>query len=66
MALELESQGLFAERGVPVLYTGIGKVKDKVVVMLDAAKVMSPGDSSTVASALTSAEAGPASLAHAA
>lgn len=26
MALELESQGLFAERGVPVLYTGIGKV----------------------------------------
>lgn len=26
MALEVESQGLFAERGVPVLYTGIGKV----------------------------------------
>ena len=26
MALELESQGLFAERGVDVLYTGIGKV----------------------------------------
>jgi adenosylhomocysteine nucleosidase len=26
MALELESQGLFAERGVAVLYTGIGKV----------------------------------------
>lgn len=26
MALELESQGLFAARGVPVLYTGIGKV----------------------------------------
>lgn len=26
MALEIESQGLFAERGVPVLYTGIGKV----------------------------------------
>lgn len=26
MALELESQGLFAARGVPVLYTGLGKV----------------------------------------
>jgi adenosylhomocysteine nucleosidase len=26
MALEVESQGLFAEREVPVLYTGIGKV----------------------------------------
>lgn len=26
MALEIESQGLFAERGVPVLYTGVGKV----------------------------------------
>jgi adenosylhomocysteine nucleosidase len=26
MALEVESQGLFAERQVPVLYTGIGKV----------------------------------------
>jgi adenosylhomocysteine nucleosidase len=26
MALEVESQGLFAERGVDVLYTGIGKV----------------------------------------
>lgn len=26
MALEIESQGLFAELGVPVLYTGIGKV----------------------------------------
>jgi adenosylhomocysteine nucleosidase len=26
MALELESQGLFAARGIPVLYTGIGKV----------------------------------------
>jgi len=26
MALELESQGLFAERNVPVLYTGLGKV----------------------------------------
>jgi len=26
MALEIESQGLFSERGVPVLYTGIGKV----------------------------------------
>ncbi len=26
MALEIESQGLFAERGVPVLYTGLGKV----------------------------------------
>jgi adenosylhomocysteine nucleosidase len=26
MALEIESQGLFAERGVEVLYTGIGKV----------------------------------------
>jgi adenosylhomocysteine nucleosidase len=26
MALELESQGLFAERGISVLYTGIGKV----------------------------------------
>ncbi len=26
MALEIESQGLFAARGVPVLYTGIGKV----------------------------------------
>jgi adenosylhomocysteine nucleosidase len=26
MALEIESQGLFAERGVSVLYTGIGKV----------------------------------------
>jgi len=26
MALEVESQGLFAERGVPVLYTGLGKV----------------------------------------
>jgi adenosylhomocysteine nucleosidase len=26
MALELESQGLFAQRGVDVLYTGIGKV----------------------------------------
>lgn len=26
MALELESQGLFAARGVQVLYTGIGKV----------------------------------------
>lgn len=26
MALEIESHGLFAERGVPVLYTGIGKV----------------------------------------
>ena len=26
MALELESQGLFRERGVDVLYTGIGKV----------------------------------------
>ena len=26
MALEVESQGLFAERAVPVLYTGIGKV----------------------------------------
>src|SRR6187549_2369344 len=26
MALEIESQGLFAQRGVPVLYTGIGKV----------------------------------------
>lgn len=26
MALEVESQGLFAARGVPVLYSGIGKV----------------------------------------
>jgi adenosylhomocysteine nucleosidase len=26
MALEIESQGLFAERDVPVLYTGLGKV----------------------------------------
>jgi adenosylhomocysteine nucleosidase len=26
MALEIESHGLFAERGVPVLYTGLGKV----------------------------------------
>jgi adenosylhomocysteine nucleosidase len=26
MALEIESQGLFAERSVPVLYTGLGKV----------------------------------------
>jgi adenosylhomocysteine nucleosidase len=26
MALEIESQGLFAERNVPVLYTGLGKV----------------------------------------
>ena len=26
MALEIESQGLFAERGVPVLFTGLGKV----------------------------------------
>jgi adenosylhomocysteine nucleosidase len=26
MALEIESQGLFAEREVPVLYTGLGKV----------------------------------------
>src|SRR5215204_4033441 len=26
MALEIESQGLFADRGIPVLYTGIGKV----------------------------------------
>ena len=26
MALEIESHGLFKERGVPVLYTGIGKV----------------------------------------
>src|SRR5688572_14294046 len=26
MALEIESQGLFAARGVDVLYTGIGKV----------------------------------------
>jgi adenosylhomocysteine nucleosidase len=26
MALEVESHGLFAERGVPVLYTGLGKV----------------------------------------
>ncbi len=26
MALEIESQGLFAERGVSVLYTGLGKV----------------------------------------
>lgn len=26
MALEIESQGLFAELGVPVLYTGLGKV----------------------------------------
>jgi adenosylhomocysteine nucleosidase len=26
MALEIESQGLFAERSVPVLYTGVGKV----------------------------------------
>ena len=26
MALELESQGLFSERGVDVLYTGVGKV----------------------------------------
>ena len=26
MALEIESQGLFAERAVPVLYTGLGKV----------------------------------------
>jgi adenosylhomocysteine nucleosidase len=26
MALEIESQGLFAQRGVPVLYTGLGKV----------------------------------------
>lgn len=26
MALQLESQGLFADRGIPVLYTGIGKV----------------------------------------
>lgn len=52
---------------IPMDYiTGIGKVKDKVVVMLDAAKVMSPGDSGTVNSALASAEAGPVSLAHAA
>ena len=26
MALEIESQGLFAERNIPVLYTGLGKV----------------------------------------
>jgi adenosylhomocysteine nucleosidase len=26
MALDIESQGLFAQRGVPVLYTGLGKV----------------------------------------
>jgi adenosylhomocysteine nucleosidase len=26
MALEIESQGVFAQAGVPVLYTGVGKV----------------------------------------
>lgn len=26
MALEIESHGLFAQRGIPVLYTGLGKV----------------------------------------
>lgn len=50
---------------IPMDYiTGIGKVKDKVVVMLDAAKVMSPGDATAVSSALKANEQAP--LAHAA
>lgn len=38
---------------IPMDYiTGIGKVKDKVVVMLDTTKVMNPADAGTVTSAL--------------
>jgi adenosylhomocysteine nucleosidase len=32
MALDLESQGLFEQRGVPVLYTGIGKVNASIAL----------------------------------
>ena len=33
MALEIESQGLFEHRGVPVLYTGLGKVNAAIGLM---------------------------------
>lgn len=43
---------------IPMDYiTGIGKVKDKVVVMLDTSKVMNPAEAIAVASALNSASA---------
>jgi len=43
---------------IPMGYiTGIGKVKDKVVVMLDATKVMNPGESGVLASVIRSEEA---------
>jgi adenosylhomocysteine nucleosidase len=32
MALDLESQGLFEQRGVPVLYTGLGKVNAAIAL----------------------------------
>jgi adenosylhomocysteine nucleosidase len=32
MALDLESQGIFEQRGVPVLYTGIGKVNASIAL----------------------------------
>ena len=47
--------------------TGIGKVKDKVVVMLDATKVMNPGDTGVLGSTLRTDDAAPApALANAA
>jgi purine-binding chemotaxis protein CheW len=50
---------------IPMDYiTGIGKVKDKVVVMLDATKVMSPTEAGALSSALKSEE--PSALAQAA
>ncbi len=32
IALEIESQGLFAARGVPVLYTGVGKINAAMIL----------------------------------
>lgn len=53
---------------IPMDYiTGIGKVKDKVVLMLDTSKVMNPSDTSALSSALKpGSPAEPAALAKAA
>jgi adenosylhomocysteine nucleosidase len=43
MALPLEGQGVFEQAGIPVLYTGVGKVNAAAVLMRELATLRSAG-----------------------
>ena len=43
MALDIESRGVFAEAGVPVLYTGVGKVNAAAALARRLAEYRCPG-----------------------